>query len=66
MRLADEPHTRLRYHCSPYHTDSALWPVIHQLSRAAGFAARDSTDAKLDKLEALLARGDENRPTRYP
>ena len=37
--LADEPHTRIRYQCSPYHTDSALWPVIQQLSRAAGFAA---------------------------
>ncbi len=24
-RLADEPHTRLRYHCSSYHTNSALY-----------------------------------------
>ena len=35
--LADQPHTRLRYHCSPYHTNSALRPVIEQLERAAGF-----------------------------
>jgi class 3 adenylate cyclase/predicted ATPase len=52
--LADEPHTRIRYQCSPYHIDSALWPVIQQLSHAAGLAVADPTDAKLDKLEALL------------
>jgi hypothetical protein len=31
-RLAAEPHTRLRYFCSPQHTDSALFPVIGQLT----------------------------------
>ena len=39
-RLADEPHMRLRYFCSPQHTDSALYPVIGQMERAAGFRAR--------------------------
>ncbi len=34
--VADEPHIRIRYQCSPYHTDSALWPVIQQLTHAAG------------------------------
>jgi hypothetical protein len=34
--LADRPHTRIRYQCSPYRTDSALWPVIQQLTHAAG------------------------------
>ena len=29
-RLASEPHTRLRYFCSPQHTDSALYPIISQ------------------------------------
>ena len=28
-RLASEPHTRLRYFCSPQHTDSALYPDYH-------------------------------------
>ena len=37
-RLADEPHTRLRYFCSPQRTDSALYPIIGQMERAAGFA----------------------------
>ena len=41
-RLAAEPHTRLRYFCSPQHTDSALYPIISQMERAAGFAHDDT------------------------
>ena len=55
-RLAAEPHTRLRYFCSPQHTDSALYPIISQMERAAGFAHEDAAQAKLDKLDALLAQ----------
>jgi predicted ATPase len=54
-RIAGEPHTRLRYFCSPQHTASALYPIISQMERAAGFAHDDTTQAKLDKLLALLA-----------
>ena len=54
--IAGEPHTRLRYFCSPQHTDSALYPTIRQIERAAGFAHDDSPQAKLDKLDALLAQ----------
>jgi hypothetical protein len=53
-RLTNEPHTRLRYFCSPQHTDSALYPVISQMERAAGFAHDDPPQAKLDKLAAVL------------
>ena len=55
-RLAAEPHTRLRYFCSPQHTDSALYPIISQMERAAGFAHDDTAQAKLDKLDAVLAQ----------
>ena len=55
--IASEPHTRLRYQCSPYHTNSTLHPFITQLERAAGFKANDTTEQRLDKLEALLALG---------
>ena len=55
-RLHAEPHLRLRYFCSPYHQDSALYPFIDQLGRAAGFARDDPPAARLEKLEALLAR----------
>ncbi len=53
--LGDEPHTRLRYFCSPHHQDSALYPFIGQLERAAGFDRDDTPTARLDKLEALVA-----------
>ena len=56
-RLEDEPHIRLLYQCSPHHATSPLHPIIEQLERAAGFARDDSPEAKLAKLEALLARG---------
>jgi predicted ATPase len=55
-RLAGEPHTRLRYFCSPQHTDSAFYPVIGQMERAAGLAHDDTPQARLDKLDALLAQ----------
>jgi class 3 adenylate cyclase len=55
-RLATEPHTRLRYFCSPQYTDSALHPIIGQMERAAGLAYDDKPRAKLDKLDAVLAQ----------
>jgi class 3 adenylate cyclase/tetratricopeptide (TPR) repeat protein len=55
--IASEPHTRLRYQCSPYHTNSAFHPFITQLERAAGFKAEDTSEQRLDKLEVLLAMG---------
>jgi class 3 adenylate cyclase/predicted ATPase len=54
--LATEPHTRLRYFCSPQHTDSAFYPIIGQMERAAGVAHNDTQQAKLDKLDAVLAQ----------
>jgi class 3 adenylate cyclase/predicted ATPase len=56
-RLADEPCLPLSHYCSPFHQASALHPVIDLLERAAGFARDDTPAGKLDKLEALLARG---------
>ena len=45
----------LRYQCSPYHLNSALYPVIEQFERAAGFSREDTAEQKLDKMQALLA-----------
>jgi predicted ATPase len=53
-RLIGEPHTLLRLFCSPHHQDSALYPTITQLERAAGFRRDDTDQQRLDKLEALL------------
>ena len=62
-RLAGEPHTPLSHYCSPYHTNSALYPVIGLLERAAGFTRDDRADARLDKLEACWL-GAPNRSAR--
>src|SRR5215469_16030701 len=56
-RISGEPHTRLRYFCSPHHQDSALYPSIAQLERAAGFRREDTPEQRLAKLEAVLAQG---------
>jgi len=59
--LAAESHTRLRYFCSPQHTDSAFYPLIGQFERAAGFAHGDASQTKLHKLDALLAQTSTSR-----
>jgi class 3 adenylate cyclase len=56
-RLAGEPLISLSHCCSPYHASTALYPVTSLLERAAGFARDDGAEARLDKLEALLAHG---------
>ncbi|MDA9433181.1 adenylate/guanylate cyclase domain-containing protein [Bradyrhizobium sp. CCBAU 51627] len=50
-------HRRVRYQCSPYHTNSALHPFVAQLERAAGIRSHDTPEQRLDKLEAMLALG---------
>jgi AAA ATPase domain/Adenylate and Guanylate cyclase catalytic domain len=55
-RLSSEPHMRLRYFCSPHHQNSAFYPVIIHLERAAGIRREDSVEQRLDKLEAVLAQ----------
>ena len=54
--LDTEPHTRLRYFCSPQHTDSAFYPIISQMERAAGFVHDNIPQARLDKLDMMLAQ----------
>ena len=56
-RLGGEPHTRLRFFCLPHHQDSALYPSIAQLERAAGFRREDTAEQRLEKLEAVLTQG---------
>ena len=55
-RLPGEPHTRLRYFCSPQHTDSAFYPIIGHVERAANFAREDDDKTRLDKLDSVLSR----------
>ncbi len=53
-QIAGEPHTALHYQCSPYHINSALYPIIEQFEFAAGFAREDTPEQKLDKMEGVL------------
>jgi predicted ATPase len=55
QNIGAAPHVRIRYFCSPHHRESALYPVIAQLERAAGFERDDMAETRLDRLEALLA-----------
>jgi class 3 adenylate cyclase/tetratricopeptide (TPR) repeat protein len=59
-RLSGIPHTRLRFQCSPSHTESALYPVVRHLEFAAGFQPDDEPETRIDKLEALLRQGVED------
>jgi class 3 adenylate cyclase/tetratricopeptide (TPR) repeat protein len=55
QEVAGEAHARINLQCSPYHSDSALYPVIQYLNRVAGFAPGDPADARAEKIRALLA-----------
>jgi predicted ATPase len=53
-QLSKEPHTRLRFFCSPHHQHSALYPSMTQLEQAAGFRREDTAETRFDKLVAVL------------
>ena len=37
--IRDDPHTRLRYFCSPHHQDSALYPSLRSSNAPPGLRA---------------------------
>jgi class 3 adenylate cyclase/tetratricopeptide (TPR) repeat protein len=53
-KLSSEPHTVIRLQCSPYHTNSALFPVIQTLMGMANIRPSDTNEQRLDKLERML------------
>jgi class 3 adenylate cyclase/tetratricopeptide (TPR) repeat protein len=55
-RIAAGSHLSLHYQCSPFHSNSAFYPVIEQFERAARFSHDDSPQQKIAKMEALLHR----------
>ena len=55
-RIGGEPYLTTRYQCSPHHVNDAFYPITSQMWRAAGFASGEPLGARLDKLEALIAR----------
>ena len=65
-RIAAEPHTRLRYFCSPHHQDSALYPVIAQMERAAGFRARGRAGSQARQAAKHCSRASTPPPRTWP
>lgn len=55
QQIGSEPHTTLHYQCSSYHTNSALYPFIARIERAAGFRSDDTAEQRLEKLKAALS-----------
>jgi class 3 adenylate cyclase/tetratricopeptide (TPR) repeat protein len=64
--LAGEPHARIHLQCSPYHSDSTLYPIIQYLGRAARFATTDTPEARIEKLGGLLALRTASDPAAIP
>ena len=65
-RIAGQAYLSLSHHCSPFHVDSALHPVIERLERAAGLRREDPAEAQLAKLEALLGRSADDSDPAVP
>jgi class 3 adenylate cyclase/predicted ATPase len=55
-RIAGEHHIRLNFYCSPQHSDSAFYPVIHRFEQLAGFLNDDTAERKVAKLELFYRR----------
>jgi predicted ATPase/class 3 adenylate cyclase len=53
--LGSTPHEIIRLQCSPYHSNSALFPIVQNLSRTAAFRPEDQNEQRLNKLERMLA-----------
>ena len=58
--IQQEPHVLLHHQCSPYHSQSAFFPVIGQIEQAAQLIAREAESDKLAKLKAYLPRSTDN------
>lgn len=54
--IQEEPHLLLHHQCSPYHGQSAFFPVIEQIEQAAHLTAREADADKIAKLQAYLPR----------
>ena len=54
--IRQEPHVLLHHQGSPYHNQSAFFPIIEQIEQAAQLTAREADADKLGKLRAYLPR----------
>ena len=54
-RVAKDTAVCIEFHCSPYHTNSALHPVIEHLQQRLQFGRDDTEETKLEKLHHAFA-----------
>ncbi|MGB0504799.1 MAG: AAA family ATPase [Pikeienuella sp.] len=59
--IASDSHSRVTYQCSPYHTESAFYPFTRQISYTAGFAADDTAEQRIAKMEASIIGDNKTR-----
>jgi class 3 adenylate cyclase/tetratricopeptide (TPR) repeat protein len=52
--VAQEGATRMALRCSPYHQNSALYPVLDHLQQVLHFRHDETPETKLEKLERVL------------
>jgi predicted ATPase/class 3 adenylate cyclase len=57
-RITENDLASLRYQCSPYHSNSVLYPIIEQIKRMAQFDDGDPPEVKLDRLESMLKKAE--------
>gem|GEM_PF-6018818 len=56
--VAGEPHLAMPHYCSPYYTNTVLYPVVSRLERAARLVPGESAAERRAKLTRLLATAD--------
>lgn len=54
-QVSAEGATRIEFRCSPYHQNSALYPIIDHLQHLLQFAREDAPTTKLEKLQHRLS-----------
>ncbi len=57
--ISADDHNRITSQCSAYHSDSAFYPIISQITYDAGFQPDDSNETRLDKLAHLIGQDTE-------
>lgn len=65
-RVQTDPHTARQYQCSPFFSNSPLYPFIEEIEREAAFREEDTPQERLAKLEALLAQATDDVPALLP
>jgi class 3 adenylate cyclase/tetratricopeptide (TPR) repeat protein len=56
LQIEQEPHFLLQHQCSPYHSQSAFFPIIEQVEQALQLSGQQTDTEKLAKIKAQFSR----------